>query len=107
MKQTYRQYLKSRIEFQFLVGVWMEFDIDTDVKFEEDDEYTRQDFAIPCMALAPKVKKSPKIIADILKPYVEDVYGVEKVENVKGYLNIFLDRRLFLFYAIKNFGSIA
>lgn len=102
VSQTYLQYLKARIEFQARVCLWMEFDIDTDIPFEyrSIDDYKqvieKGDISIVCMKLASVLRKSPRVIAETLKPYVEKSDGVERVEVVNGYLNVFYDRLSFL-----------
>ena len=53
------------------------------------------DFAIPCFALAKRWRKSPALIAAQLKDAIDGrkvEFGIEKVESVGGYCNIFMDR---------------
>lgn len=98
MRQTYIEYLRSRIEFQALVGLWQEFDCEADIVIEMPLLIIsgRGDLSIPCMQWASAARKNPKLIAETLKPYVEQVSGIERVEVVGGYLNIFFDRFQFL-----------
>lgn len=53
------------------------------------------DFALPCFSFAKTMHKSPKIIAEelgyILQGQKQDL-GIDKVEVVNGYLNIFMNR---------------
>ncbi|MBQ7944484.1 MAG: arginine--tRNA ligase [Lachnospiraceae bacterium] len=53
------------------------------------------DYAIPCFALAKLWHKNPVLIAkemkEMLEPYSEEL-GIEKLENVGGYCNIFVNR---------------
>ncbi len=53
------------------------------------------DYAIPCFALAKLWRKNPATIAaelkESLEPYVLEL-GIERLENVGGYCNIFVDR---------------
>jgi arginyl-tRNA synthetase len=104
MKQTYNQYLRSRVEFNFLVGMWVEFDVEVTLKFEEpSNEFlasgkflSHGDLSIPCMQFSSLLRKSPKFIVDKLKPHVEGINGIEKVESVSGYLNFHFDRIKYL-----------
>lgn len=50
------------------------------------------DYAFPCFQLAKILRKSPQAIASGLKEQIEQDTGIEKVEVVGGYLNIFLNR---------------
>lgn len=53
------------------------------------------DYALPCFALAKKLRKSPNLIAEevksLLLPQMENL-GIAKVEVVGAYCNIFLNR---------------
>jgi arginyl-tRNA synthetase len=105
MKQSYHEYLLTRIKFQFLVGLWWEFDVDADIKLEipkDKEERKTRDVAIPCMKMAPLVRKSPKVIAETLKSYVEQAPGVERVEIIGGYLNVFFDRLEFFLSIVRD-----
>ena len=53
------------------------------------------DFAIPCFSLAKKWRKNPAVIASELAEVLgmkKEVLGLEKVECVGGYCNLFVDR---------------
>lgn len=98
---TYEQFLEARIKTAFLYGLSDAFDIeDFEVTLERPkngEERKSRDVAIPCMKLAPVIRKSPKLIAETLKPYVEEYStGLERVEVFGGYINIFYDRAEFL-----------
>jgi len=55
------------------------------------------DLALPLsFELARTLRKAPKLIAEELAGAVGTIPGVERVEAVKGYLNLFLDRKTFL-----------
>lgn len=103
-RQTYLQYLRSRIEFQFNIGLWLEFDVEAPIVIEEPSDadlvtlkpLEHGDLSIVCMKLASLVRKNPKVIAEKLKPYIEQLTGIEKVEVVGGYINISYDRGSFL-----------
>lgn len=123
-KQSLNQYLFSRIEFNIAVGLFMEFDHETPLlsdfpeprdeeelkwvkaqvlKFEQpDDQDIKKDCAVkgdisfPCMKYAKVFKQSPVSIAERLKPYVEWVDFLERIEIKGGYINMFYDRTKFL-----------
>jgi len=64
------------------------------------------DYALPCFVLAKKMHKNPAIIAeDITKELnsKKDALGIDKVENVGAYCNIFLNR---VMYANKCIQSL-
>ena len=52
------------------------------------------DASFPCMGLAKDLKKSPRDIADIIKPYLEQLDFVERVESLNGYLNVYYNRAM-------------
>lgn len=57
------------------------------------------DYAIPCFALAKLWRKNPMMIAQEMKeallPYCEEL-GIEKLENVGGYCNVFVNREKYV-----------
>lgn len=57
------------------------------------------DLALPCFAMAKKMRKNPmQIVAELVKKLNEqkDELGIEKVESVGAYCNIHLKRNLFV-----------
>lgn len=111
-RQTQSQYLRSRIEFSVLVGLWMEYDVEVPVCFEEPKQLiakylTRGDLYIPCMQFASVVRKSPLVIAETLKTYVQQVDGIERIEIVNGYINIFFDRVEFFNTTVYQINKVA
>ena len=57
------------------------------------------DFALPCFSFAKVLRKNPKLIAEELAAGLTaqaDKLGIEKVEAVNGYCNIFLDRAAYV-----------
>lgn len=61
------------------------------------------DFAIPCFSLAKVQRKNPVIIATELKKILSQKkmeLGIDKVESVGGYCNIFLNREEWTSFAI-------
>ena len=50
------------------------------------------DITLPCFSLAKTLRKSPVMIADLVLEKCQSEY-FEKVENVNGYLNFFLDKK--------------
>ncbi|HAW69598.1 MAG TPA: arginine--tRNA ligase [Firmicutes bacterium] len=53
---------------------------------------TLADYALPCFALAKKLRKSPAIIAADLASKIADDPIIAEAKAVSGYLNVFLDR---------------
>jgi arginyl-tRNA synthetase len=51
------------------------------------------DFAFPCFPLARAFRKSPAAIAEELKKKLDGAPGLEKVNAVTGYLNLYLDKK--------------
>lgn len=52
------------------------------------------DYSLPCFPFAKKLKKSPNNIAQEIAASIQDP-SIEKAEAVNGYVNIFMNRRLF------------
>ena len=52
------------------------------------------DFSFPCFTLAKTMRKNPAIIAKDLAEKI-DLEGFEKIENLKAYLNFYVDRKVF------------
>lgn len=53
------------------------------------------DFALPCFSFAKILHKNPKMIAEELKETMQEIQGelgIEKLEVVNGYLNIYMNR---------------
>ena len=66
---------------------------------ETPPEASMGDFALPCFSFAKALRKNPKLIAEEVKAGLEEkaeVLGIEKVEAVGGYCNIFLDRAAYV-----------
>ena len=64
------------------------------------------DYALPCFALAKKMHKNPALIAQDLMNLLDaqkEKLGIDKVQNVGAYCNIYLDRAL---YASKHNNSV-
>ena len=57
------------------------------------------DLALPCFSFAKVLRKNPKLIAEEVAAGLmaqAEVLGIEKVEAVNGYCNIFLDRAAYV-----------
>lgn len=80
----------------------MEFDVELEdfkLKSQSLTELPRKDrgdFTVVCMEFSKLVKMNPKIIADRLKPYIEELDCIKSVENASGYLNIYFNKLQFL-----------
>ncbi len=66
------------------------------------------DYAIPCFALAKLWRKTPAVIAGEMKeallPFMQEL-GIEKVENVGGYCNIFMNREKYVEAIMSKVGQ--
>ena len=66
---------------------------------ETPPESSMGDFALPCFAFAKVLRKNPKLIAEELAAGLTEqanILGIEKVEAVNGYCNIFLNRAAYV-----------
>lgn len=75
---------------------------------EVPPEETMGDFALPCFSFARLLHKSPVIIAKELQEALKDkreALGIERMEVVSGYLNIFMDRSKYAEYWVKKIGE--
>ncbi|MBP3568437.1 MAG: arginine--tRNA ligase [Lachnospiraceae bacterium] len=66
---------------------------------ETPPESSMGDFALPCFSFAKVLRKNPKLIADELKTGLKakaEELGIENVEAVNGYCNIFLNRAAYV-----------
>ena len=118
IKQSYYQYVFSRVEFALAVGLFMEFDYETRLRSEFDvtDNWekvkvqilkikptckeiadpTMYDLCFECMQFAKTFRMSPMAIAERLKPYLKGINCIDRVDMTGGYMNIFFDRKEFL-----------
>ena len=56
------------------------------------------DYALPCFVLAKKMRKNPAMIAEDIAKELDrkkEFLGIDKVENVGAYCNIFLNRVMY------------
>jgi arginyl-tRNA synthetase len=63
------------------------------------------DFALPCFSFAKIMHKSPKIIAEELKETLQGEkkdLGIDKLEVINGYLNIFMNRSEYIKYWVSK-----
>jgi arginyl-tRNA synthetase len=62
------------------------------------------DYAFPCFLLAKLLHKNPVVIAEALKEKLESQHNTifQKVEAVKGYLNIYVDKTYFIEQVLKQ-----
>lgn len=66
------------------------------------------DFALPCFQFAKIMHKNPKIIASELKEALQEEkkgLGIENVEVVNGYLNIFMNCAIYVKYWIDKISK--
>jgi hypothetical protein len=116
IKQSYYQYVFSRVEFALAVGLFVEFGFETRLRsdFDVTDDWEDMksqiltikptkdvpdpkmyDLCFECMQFAKEFRMSPQNIAERLKPYL-DFNFISEVTVIGGYINIFLDRIDFL-----------
>ncbi len=76
---------------------------------ETPPEPSMGDFALPCFSFAKVLRKNPKLIAEELKAGLEakaEELGIEKVEAVNGYCNIFLNRTAYVKQCLMTVNQI-
>ncbi len=64
------------------------------------------DYALPCFALAKKMRKNPVLIAEEMMKVLDarkDSLGLVKVENIGAYCNIYLNRALYVNKCLQSF----
>lgn len=66
-------------------------ELDLLLEIPSDDKWG--DFALPCFALAKKLRKSPTAIAQELVDKIADKSIIYKAQAVSGYLNFFINRK--------------
>lgn len=98
MKTKICKYLSEAVK-DTTMKEWME-------RMEIPPEETMGDYALPCFTLAKKMHRNPAIIAEEIKKLLlteKDALGIEKVENVGAYCNVFLNRTA---YAEQCLGTL-
>ena len=61
------------------------------------------DYAFPCFKLAKTLKKSPQVIANEIKENIEiNSEIIEKIENVSGYLNFYINKNNLISSVLKE-----
>ena len=71
-------------------------------------EASMGDLALPCFTLAKKLHKNPTLIAGEVKEKLEDkkeVFGIEKMEVVGAYCNLYLNREAYAEKSIKKLNQ--
>lgn len=66
------------------------------------------DLALPCFALAKKLRKNPALIAGEVKEKLEEkkgALGIEKIETVGAYCNLYLDRERYAENCMKKLSG--
>lgn len=67
------------------------------------------DFALPCFSFAKMLHKNPQIIAERLREVLQgekQELGIESVEVVNGYLNIFMNRTAYVKYCLDKIMKV-
>lgn len=59
------------------------------------------DLSLPCFKLSKQLKKSPQLIANELKEYLEDDM-IERIDTVSGYLNMTFNKSILAGHVIQN-----
>lgn len=104
MKKIICEFIREGI--QMLYGTPLP-DMENQVEIPADSQLG--DFSLPCFQLAKILKKSPKIIAEELQEQLSEQLTVtpvsktiDEVRAVNGYLNIFLNRKLYVESVLKQ-----
>lgn len=71
-------------------------DINLEYLITENPDKSMGDYSIACFSLAKILRKSPLQIANDIKENFNDYSIVEKVECVNGYVNFFLNKKMFV-----------
>ena len=71
-------------------------DINLESLITENPDKSMGDYSIACFSLAKILRKSPLQIANDIKENFNDYSIVEKVECVNGYVNFFLNKKIFV-----------
>lgn len=71
-------------------------DINLESLITENPDKSMGDYSIACFSLAKILRKSPLQIANDIKENFNDYSIVEKVECVNGYVNFFLNKKMFV-----------
>lgn len=75
----------------------------SNIVIENPKERRMGDYALPCFSYAKVLRKSPMVIADQIKVYLESNCPIiDRVESVNGYANVFLNKQLIAEEVIKN-----
>lgn len=80
-------------------------DVEIAKVMEVPPEEQMGDFAIPCFSFAKQMHKNPAIIAENLSDALllqKDELGIEKVESVGGYCNVFMNRSQYVESCLKK-----
>lgn len=72
---------------------------------EESNENYDSDYSVVCFSLAKELKKSPQIIAEELKQYFINIPEIEYVENLSGYVNIYINKNILVKDIITEFNK--
>ena len=66
------------------------------------------DYALPCFGLAKRMRKAPNLIAEEVKNLLlsnADELGIDKIETVGAYCNIFLRREAYAEWCLQKLGG--
>ncbi|WDV47339.1 arginine--tRNA ligase [Clostridiaceae bacterium M8S5] len=69
---------------------------------EVPPNYDMGDYAFPCFKLAKIFRKAPNIIAEELAKKLEANEYFEKIQNLSGYVNFFVNKKLFVESVLKE-----
>lgn len=76
-----------------LKKILLDLECKSEIKIETPKDKQIGDFAFPCFQLSPKLKKSPKEIAEYIQSKIKDDNWIKKTETKNGYVNFFLDEK--------------
>ena len=85
---------KEQIAKQLLKSIEMDF-VSIYEMLEVPKDYKMGDYALPCFKLSRVLKSAPEKIAKDLSISIDKGEYIEKVEQLGGYLNFFLNREKF------------
>ncbi|MEZ4358372.1 MAG: arginine--tRNA ligase [Eubacteriales bacterium] len=95
---------KEQIAKQLSKSVNMDFNSIYEM-IEVPKDYKMGDYALPCFKLSRVLKSAPDKIAKELSQNIDKGEYIEKVEQLNGYLNFFLDREKFTLSVLEEIQS--
>lgn len=75
---------------------------DLESSIEVPPNFDMGDYALPCFKFAKSFRKSPNLIAESIAESLKGIDGFSKIENIGGYVNFFVDKKILVENTIKE-----